>query len=127
ETKSSLLDYKKKLGGDKNLANFLNRTGLGEKEFEDALYSNLLQEKLLDKLNGNISVSDQEILKFYQENTQAFAKKPFPEVKENIKDILTSVNKNKQIGQTLLKLRNEANIKILDDRFSLNTKKPNLK
>gem|GEM_PF-898330 len=54
--------------GEETFTDMLKQQNTTEEELKQTLQENMLQQKLLDKLTANITVSDEEIKKYYDEN-----------------------------------------------------------
>ncbi|MBP3923859.1 peptidylprolyl isomerase [bacterium] len=64
-------DLMNQVGGNKELGRILKQHGLTEKQFREDVKKELTMKELAKSV-GNVSVSDAEVKKYYQQNTQKF-------------------------------------------------------
>ena len=63
-------------GNDEKFAAELEKLGMTEEDARDEIYDRLVQEKIYEKVTGDITVPDSEVESYYEENKSQFVK-PF--------------------------------------------------
>lgn len=72
EVDERLKEQKARFTNDQAFADYLKRTNNTEANLRDDLKQSLLRERVVEKLSGEIKVTDADVEKFYQENQQRF-------------------------------------------------------
>ena len=84
---SEIADLEKRLGGKEALKANMERFGVDETKLKEEVRSIVLQRKLSQKV-FNVSITDEEVTTYYNQNKVLFDKKSLDEVKEEIKKSL---------------------------------------
>lgn len=84
---SEIADLEQRLGGKEALKANMERFGVDETKLKEEVRSIVLQRKLSQKV-FNISITDEEVSTYYNQNKVLFDKKSLDEVKEEIKKSL---------------------------------------
>lgn len=100
------IDNKAKEQGT-NLEDLLTAQGVSR----DSLKEEIRLQKLLEKLVGEISINDEEVEKYFDDNRKVlYLEKKFDEVKNEIKEQLKQQQLINKIQELIARLQNEAKI-----------------
>jgi parvulin-like peptidyl-prolyl isomerase len=103
EVKAKLEEHKKRFGGEKAFNDYLKRTHNTVVDLEGDIRNNLLRERLVEKLGGNVAITDEELKEHYEKNKQRYVE---PE-KIKASHILFKVEKNTLKPEELKKMTPE--------------------
>ena len=89
----------------------MERFGVDEAKLREEIRSILLQRKLSQKL-FNLTASDEEISKYYNDNKALFAKQTIEEVRDDIKKSLEQQKSQQQFTDWFQEQRTKAKISL---------------
>lgn len=67
-----LAEHKKRFGGDEAFEEYLKRTHNSLDELKDDIRYNLLREQLVEKLGGDVAVTNEEVKEHFEKNKQRY-------------------------------------------------------
>ncbi len=104
-------------GDDEAFAQSLTAQGMTEDTYRSELELQLILERYLDKVAGNVSATDAEARASYDANAQAYTDeagnlKPFSEVQEQIRSTLTLTKRTAIYRERIEKFRGDSKITV---------------
>lgn len=111
DIKNETTDLETRLGGKEALKANMERFGVDEAKLREEIRSILLQRKLSQKL-FNLTASDEEISKYYNDNKALFAKQTIEEVRDDIKKSLEQQKSQQQFTDWFQEQRTKAKISL---------------
>ena len=107
-----IANLKERLGGDEVYQTALAQYNLTEDQLKLRLTTTILQKKLAAKLFPDISVTDDEINKYYEQNKALFEGKTQAEVNEEIKQYLVEQKLQSEFSTWFDSKKQEAKVNI---------------
>lgn len=102
-------DLETRLGGKEALKANMEKFGVDEAKLKEEIKSILLQKKLSEKLFG-LTVSDEEVAKYYSDNKSLFTGQTLVQVKDDIKKSLEQQKSQQQFTDWFQEQRTKAKI-----------------
>ncbi|MEZ4272037.1 MAG: peptidylprolyl isomerase [Myxococcota bacterium] len=75
ELNAKFKEHKDRFRTEQAFQDYLKRSNNTEENMKEDLERNLLRDRVVEKLSGDISVSDEDVAKYYEENKQRFVEK----------------------------------------------------
>ena len=110
---AELESFKKRLGSEQALTDFLARNHVSRATLERMLGERLLVERFIEKKIGLfVRVSREEAKRFFDGHPNEFKGKPFQDVQKQITSLLADQQLGQQVDQYLAELRSKADIRM---------------
>lgn len=111
DIKNETTDLEIRLGGKEALKANMERFGVDEAKLKEEIRSILIQRKLSQKL-FNITITDEEISQYYNDNKTIFAKQTIEQARDDIKKSLEQQKSQQQFTDWFQEQRTKAKISL---------------
>ncbi|VAX14745.1 gliding motility protein MglA [hydrothermal vent metagenome] len=121
EIESQLSSFTKRFGSKEKLDEYLKNRKITLDALRNEATKNIIIGKIIFEIipdiNERLKISEGEIQKFYDSNKDKMGGNPLEKVKKDIKSHLKNVRKRKLLGEFHEKLKEQAQIKIFEDKL----------
>ncbi len=121
EVESQLSSFTKRFSSKEKLDEYLKNRKITLDALRNEATKNIIIGKIIFEIipdiNERLKISKDEIQKFYDSNKDKMGGNPLEKVKKDIKSHLKSVRKRKLLGEFHEKLKEQAQIKIFEDKL----------
>ncbi len=115
--------YKAQVGDEDSFARALQFQGFTKATFKEGLKDELLVEKVVEVIESKVTISDEEIAEYYEDNKyDSYYGKTLEESKEQIEDRLVNLRKGQAFGAFIEKMQKEAKIEWTEEGEALYSK-----
>lgn len=119
----TIIENNKQFKDEKALDDYLkNNQNMSLDDFKSRMKQSLRSQKLRDEVTGDVSVTDEEISSYYEQNKQSFTDdkgnvKPLEDVRSQIKNTLMNQKTSQAFSSWLEQARKEAEVEKFLDRM----------
>lgn len=120
---NTIIENNKQFKDEKALEDYLkNNQDMSLGDFKSRMKGSLRSQKLRDEVTGDLSVSDEEVNSYYENNKKSFTDqegnvKPLEDVRSQIENTLLNQKKSEAFSSWLEQARKEANVEKFLDRM----------
>lgn len=112
EVQERIQSQKNRFGKEEQFEKALQNQGMTIDDLREKVREDLMVQKFLDENMGEVSVSNEEIRQFFEENESRFNGKSFDEAKPSIKRILKRRKQQDKRQQLVDKLRKQSEVDV---------------
>ncbi|MEX2436789.1 MAG: SurA N-terminal domain-containing protein [Candidatus Paceibacterota bacterium] len=114
EIDQEVQDIRDSIGGDEAFRSRLKEAGISEEDLRRDIRNNILINSYLESVLSDVevSVTDQELVEFYDSLNEQQELSPFEEIEEDLRNSLLSEKENELISEIVMELYNNSEVEV---------------
>lgn len=114
EIDQEVQDIRDSIGGDEAFRSRLKEAGISEEDLRRDIRNNILINSYLESVLSDVevSVTDQELIEFYDSLNEQQELPPFEEIEEDLRNSLLSEKENELISEIVMELYNNSEVEV---------------